>query len=183
MSSGRGQKLAAALQRKKEAEQARSQTPAVPGGTTGQPPVPPIPASRQSSRPQTPTVSVGTTSQPPVPPIPASRQSSRPQTPAVTVGTTSQPQAPPIPASRQSSRPQTPSVPPAGRGRAALLAKARMLTGLPIGLEEGRAETRLTPHLNKSQHDNQSEMSFRSEDFETSSRIGAVGGVPAVRAS
>jgi len=59
-----------------------------------------------------------------------------------------------------------------GRGRAALLAKARTLTSQTSHVEERKIEQKATPQQEKPQHDNQSEVSFRSEDFETSSRKG-----------
>ena len=98
--AGRGQKLAAALQRKKEAEQARAQTPV--SGSTGQPPIPPIPGSRQISRAPTPSVPSENLGRPP---LPVSRPGSRTQTPGLQGAMA----PPPLPASKAPSGRQTPA--------------------------------------------------------------------------
>merc|ERR1712060_672803 len=117
------------------------------------------------------------------PPLPLSKPCSRPQTPAQQ-GV----MPPPLPPSKPASGRQTPVVGPAltvltaksptegivpavGRGRAALLAKARTLTSQTSQAQERKIEQK-PPSQQEKFHDNQSEVSFRSEDFETSSRIG-----------
>lgn len=52
------------------------------------------------------------------------------------------------------------------------MAKARTLTSQTSHAEERKVEQKAMPQPEKPQHDNQSEVSFRSEDFETSSRKG-----------
>lgn len=211
--AGRGQKLAEALRRRREAEQAQAQTPNVPSlplpQATVPPPLPPSrSASRPASRPQTPLPPVSETG----PALPSARVASRAVTPSIPSEATAKPSIsaskpssrpptpqtgamgpPPLPTSKSTSGRQTPSsggtsyvsatsvikpepstvTPSMGRGRAALLAKAKLGSGSPSAIEEKEVKPPL-PLKEKMHRDNQSEMSFRSEDFETSSRKGAV---------